>query len=432
MAVGGGKGGTGKSVVACNLAVTIAQAGYRTVLVDADLGGANLHTLFGIERPPVLLEHFIERRVERLDETMLPTMLKNLHLVCGGMPVLGTANPKHTQKQRLIRHILGLEADVILIDVGAGVSYNVLDLFNAAAVKIAVITPQLTSIHNGYGFLKVAIHRNLSRAIAPEARKYLESSGPEAGDERISQMLERLADYSEVEARKAWRLLESYRADLVGNMLDENRELHVIDAVARMARDHLQIDATVIGVLKRGDKINRSINDRSPFMVRAGIESNAEAFRGMANKLLARAARWKRDSRAAPGSREEAYERSAPRYPLDLPACLRLGGDRFEGRVRNIAMGGVCVKFEREPPGPVAGDLVLGSDRSGKDLVVRVEERNRDAAGSSLGFTFVSVSKTALKGIERLVAEATADTAVLKRKGEACEQTIGQASVSMR
>ena len=72
-AVGGGKGGVGKSVVASSLAIALAQRGERCVLVDCDLGGANLHTLLGGAAPRLSLGDFLSRRVATLSEVMSST-----------------------------------------------------------------------------------------------------------------------------------------------------------------------------------------------------------------------------------------------------------------------------------------------------------------------------------------------------------------------
>ena len=68
LSVGGGKGGIGKSLISANLAIALARRGKRVVLVDADLGGANLHTTLGLDLPRRTLSDFIDRKVERLEE----------------------------------------------------------------------------------------------------------------------------------------------------------------------------------------------------------------------------------------------------------------------------------------------------------------------------------------------------------------------------
>src|SRR5437762_4963422 len=83
IAVGGGKGGVGKSLLAANLGIYLAQLGKKVVLLDADLGGANLHTFVGVERPAVTLGDFLNQSVGRLRECVVETAIKDLGLVSG-------------------------------------------------------------------------------------------------------------------------------------------------------------------------------------------------------------------------------------------------------------------------------------------------------------------------------------------------------------
>ncbi len=133
-AVGGGKGGVGKSFIATNLACALASQGYKVTLMDADLGGADVHTLFGIRYPRYTLNDFLKKRVEKFSDILIPTALHNLHLICGASNLLELANPKYAQKQKLIRGISSLNTDFILIDIGAGASLNNLDFFNMADI----------------------------------------------------------------------------------------------------------------------------------------------------------------------------------------------------------------------------------------------------------------------------------------------------------
>src|SRR5512133_2159016 len=80
IAVGGGKGGIGKSMISANLGIALAGRGKRVVMVDADLGGANLHTTLGIDVPKRTLTDFIERRVKRMEDVITPTGIENLGL----------------------------------------------------------------------------------------------------------------------------------------------------------------------------------------------------------------------------------------------------------------------------------------------------------------------------------------------------------------
>ncbi len=102
-AVGGGKGGVGKSVVASSLAATIAATGRRCAIIDADLGGANLHTLLGVRRPRHTLSHFLSGDVGSLADLMVQTSVPNLWLVSGNQALLEMANPRHSRMEKLFR-----------------------------------------------------------------------------------------------------------------------------------------------------------------------------------------------------------------------------------------------------------------------------------------------------------------------------------------
>ncbi|MBN2343449.1 MAG: P-loop NTPase [Deltaproteobacteria bacterium] len=413
--IGGGKGGTGKSVVAANLAVTMAQSGKRVVLVDGDLGAANLHTMFGIDRPKVLLEHFIRREVSSLEDALTDTALPNLKLVCGGMPTLGSANPAYQTKQKFLRHIRQLEADVVISDIGAGTHYNVLDLFNFADVRVVVFTSQLTSVHNGYGFLKAALHRYLQRIIPPAARQYLDSAGAHAGEESLADMLTRLANFNVSAAEQAKIALSGYQACLVGNMLASAREGFVINAVSQMVRDHLHLEAPVIGLIRHGEKITRSVNERAPFMMLAGIESNAELFRKMATTLIISAERVNQTRQEALVNQAvinkyREYDRRYPRFRITIPVRFLADGELFAGVTKNLGQGGIGVYFDSILPSVEEGVLRIGPFGSSGTLVIKASVRHREDQRKLIGLSFADPTEEQVNYIEGMVAKAAATT----------------------
>src|SRR4051812_8546463 len=72
-AVGGGKGGVGKSLIAANISIALARAGKKVCAIDLDLGAANLHTCLGIEIPQVTLSDFFSRREPDIKNVLVPT-----------------------------------------------------------------------------------------------------------------------------------------------------------------------------------------------------------------------------------------------------------------------------------------------------------------------------------------------------------------------
>jgi flagellar biosynthesis protein FlhG len=164
LAVGGGKGGVGKSIVSANLAAALAAAGRRCVVIDADLGGANLHTLLGVSRPRYTLSHLLAGDVSALADLMVQTSVPNLWLVSGNQALLELANLSHVQKKWLVRQIQRLDVDDVVLDLGAGSAFNVLDFFLLARRGLVVVTPEPTAIENAEYFLRAAFHRSLREA----------------------------------------------------------------------------------------------------------------------------------------------------------------------------------------------------------------------------------------------------------------------------
>lgn len=165
-AVASGKGGVGKSFIVSNLGLALAQGGHRVIVVDLDLGGANLHTHLGMRQPKFTLSHFLDGREETLANLCEPLPEASISMISGASDHHEIANLKYFQKQKLIRHLSRLDADHVILDLGAGTTFNTLDFFNVADHGIMVVVPEPTSIENGYRFLRSAMKRRLMRLSA--------------------------------------------------------------------------------------------------------------------------------------------------------------------------------------------------------------------------------------------------------------------------
>jgi flagellar biosynthesis protein FlhG len=170
ISIASGKGGVGKSVVAANLSVLLAQRGKQVVLADLDTGGADSHVLVGLLNPPLTLTDFLNHRVDHLRDIAQPLPIHpNLRIIPGTGETLATANMPYAQKNRLIRQFQDIEADIIVVDIGAGCSYHTLDFFLMADYHVAIATPDPTSVLDLYRFLKLAaIRRVLSMFLMRE------------------------------------------------------------------------------------------------------------------------------------------------------------------------------------------------------------------------------------------------------------------------
>ncbi len=162
ISIGSGKGGTGKTMLLCNLALLLARKGKKVCLVDLDIGGADAHLLFGLFEPKYSLTDFLSRKVQSLEEVIHTFYaFDGLQIIPGTGTTLQTANMSYQEKQRLLRGINSLDVDVALIDVGAGTSYHTLDFFMFSDVQICVTMPEPTAIMDFYGFLQLATIRKV-------------------------------------------------------------------------------------------------------------------------------------------------------------------------------------------------------------------------------------------------------------------------------
>jgi flagellar biosynthesis protein FlhG len=284
ISIGGGKGGVGKSLVACNLAVACAQLGKRVVLADLDLGAANQHLLLGVARPRPGVQSLLDGEATDVRELLTPTSIPNLSLLSGTGAVLGAADISLEDKHLLLRK-LRLVEDVLILDVGAGVGYNALDFFLLATQKLLVTTPQVTAIHDAYAFLKGAALRTVQQyAERAIDAALLEPALLSREGTKVVDLLNLLRVQKPELAEGVFGALQMFGAQLIGNQLTDPGQVRTLTSVSRMMQEYLGLDVPVLGHLRFSARIHASVNERKPLALSGGAE--ARAFRQMADALL--------------------------------------------------------------------------------------------------------------------------------------------------
>ncbi|MBN1410612.1 MAG: MinD/ParA family protein [Spirochaetales bacterium] len=153
IAISSGKGGVGKTNIAINLALAYAQIGKQVVVMDADLGLANVNVVLGII-PKYNLYHLI-RQQKKMKEIIQDTNY-GIKIVAGASGFSKIANLSDDERRNIIYELNELSnADILIIDTGAGVSNNVLSFIAAADDAVIVTTPEPTAITDAYGIIKI-------------------------------------------------------------------------------------------------------------------------------------------------------------------------------------------------------------------------------------------------------------------------------------
>ena len=164
-AVGGGKGGTGKSFITASLGTILAQQDKKVLLVDLDLGASNLHTFLAIGKPQISLKQYLNKEVHDINEVVVQTNQPNLSVISSAGCSLEIANLYYAQKVKVIRAIKKLAYDYIFIDLGSGTHYNTLDFYLISNEGIIVTTPEPISVENMFRFLKSIYLRKVKAVL---------------------------------------------------------------------------------------------------------------------------------------------------------------------------------------------------------------------------------------------------------------------------
>jgi len=289
IAVGGGKGGIGKTMVSANLGIALARAGQRVLLVDADLGGANLHTALGVSPPQLTLSDFVGRHTDRIDDVVVSTPVPNLRLIAGASDVLDAANPRYQQKVKLLRNLQGVDADYLILDLGAGTAFNTLDFFLIADTGILVLLPEPTSVENAYRFVKAAFFRKL---------QYLEDQYGIAAlvDDMLStregavrtpfEFVSRVKAQDPGLGESLERELRDFRVQLVVNQARTAADLNVGQAVVSAWKKFFGLEMSFLGSIKYDDEAWKAVRRRRPVLLERADCDAAQGMVKIAERLL--------------------------------------------------------------------------------------------------------------------------------------------------
>ena len=289
--VAGGKGGVGKSIYSLNIAVTLAKQCKKVVLVDLDLGGSNLHTLLGLKNNQAGLGTYIAKQETDFSNLLQATGIPGLQFIAGDCLFPGTANMDFFTKKKILMNLERLNADYVILDLGAGSSYNVIDFFLTSYKGMIVVTPELTSILNAYSFLKSTVFRFCYRqfpARSPE-RQVLQNSilkRMEGKEYSFQQIMDVMCKTFPETANKALLEMKKLKPRVIMNMGRSNNDIEMGNRLYNLVQNKLSIDIEYIGFIPYDEKVPISVAKRTPISIYAPESKYNSVLDSIARRII--------------------------------------------------------------------------------------------------------------------------------------------------
>jgi len=237
--VASGKGGVGKTSLTVNLAIALSKAGKKVLVMDADLGMANIDIMMGLA-PKYTLYDFLNGQ-KSFPEIVMQSF-EGINVIPGCSGIFEADDILRIHKEVLIKELADYarEMDFVFIDTGAGISQVVLGFIAAADDAIIVITPEPTSITDGYGIIKVLSKFKLHK--------------------------------------------QAYLIVNMANNLQEAQES--AQRIEMVANSYLDIEIKRLGVIHFDNKVKQSIKEMTPFILKYPGSQAARDVTCIANNIV--------------------------------------------------------------------------------------------------------------------------------------------------
>jgi flagellar biosynthesis protein FlhG len=298
IAVGGGKGGIGKSLICTNLAVALALNGKKVVLVDTDFGSSNLHALLGINFPTHgFMDYFQQSSNEDTQSLLLDTGIDNLKLVCAAGDNPGSANIDSKGLETIKDFIRNLDADYVFLDLAPGASYSVVDFFNLGTTSLVLTTPELTSVMTTFSFIRAALFRKISVAFEehPEVKRMVDHSNPSHADMEtycIDVLKEKLMDIDPAHVTTIESIVNSFKPHLVVNRVRYKQELTVGESLIQLVKQYLGVELDYLAYLIESDRVRESVDEMVPFRMKSPESTPSKNLQKIITKLTNTDVQW--------------------------------------------------------------------------------------------------------------------------------------------
>lgn len=326
--IASGKGGVGKSLVATNLAVALGQNGKKVVLADLDLGASNLHLTLGMSGMRTGIGTFLSNRSMAFEDIIVPTEYENLSFIPGDAEIPGMANLKTGQKTKLIKRLYTVDADFLVLDLGAGTNFNPLDFFLSSSYGVIVTAPTLTATLNAYLFLKNIVFRLMNATFkkGSAAAEYIEWVKKE-GTQLQRVYIPKLLDYIRREDPESYeafrRRTANFHPMLVLNLLEDPKDSQKAEKIRRSCSEYLGIDMEHLGIIYYDHTQEVALSSRIPIVVYKPNSVLSQAIYRIADKLIQRREEDNQGSLLDIETLDQSYQVAEMEAEIDFDAKAR-------------------------------------------------------------------------------------------------------------
>lgn len=288
--IASGKGGVGKSLLSANLAIALGQAGKKVIIADLDLGSSNLHLVIGQPASKTGIGTFLTGQ-SKFEDIIQPTEYENVSFIAGDSEIPGLTSLKSSQKNELIKKFTSLDADYLILDLGAGTHLTILDMFLLSPQGIVVSAPTVTATLNGYLFLKNVVFRMMYNTFRKNsaAYKYLETLKTDSASLQrlyIPKLIETLETKDPESTALFKKRMTEFHPRLVMNMIDDPKDAEKAAKIRRSCQQYLGLDIEHLGVIYRDTMQDKALASRLPVVVYKPQSIISQAIYRIAEKIM--------------------------------------------------------------------------------------------------------------------------------------------------
>ena len=289
--IASGKGGVGKSLLSANLAIALGQAGKKVVLADLDLGASNLHLALGHNVKNNSIGTYLTDK-SSFQSIIEATEYENVSFIAGDSQIPGLTTLKAAQKTKLLRNFHSIDADFLILDLGAGTHQIILDMFLQSPQGILVTAPTVTATLDGYLFLKNSVFRLLNTTFkrGTAGHAYLEQLRQNSDAMKsiyIPKLVDNLFAVDPVNTALFKTRMNQFKPRLVMNMIDDPKDADRAQRIRNSCSQYLGMDLEYLGLMYRDQLQDKALSSRLPVIIYKPNCLLSQAIYRIAEKVLA-------------------------------------------------------------------------------------------------------------------------------------------------